>query len=163
MAESAAIPSVFEKTPSIQTGARTANKQMKFIIGGALIAAVILYLIVSMIGSDGAYYKEVSEVKAQQSALIDRKLRVSGLVETNTVSWSASDFNLNFTILDQKGTGEKLAVHFHGVQPDNMTREGSIAIVEGRLRADGVLEADTLLLKCPSRYEEAPQEVKKIS
>jgi len=35
--------------------------------------------------------------------------------------------------------------------------------VEGRLRADGVLEADTLLLKCPSRYEEAPQEVKKIS
>ncbi len=156
MAESAAIP-------RIQTGSRTANKQIKFIVGGVLIASVILYLIVSMVGSDGAYYKEVSEVQAQQSALVDHKLRVSGLVEINTVSWNATNFDLNFTILDQKGTGEKLPVHFHGVQPDNMTREGSIAIVEGRLRADGVLEADTLLLKCPSRYEEAPQEVKKIS
>ncbi len=155
MAESAAIP-------RIQSGTRKANKQIKFIIGGLLIAVVILYLIVSMIGKEGAYYKEVREVKAQQATLIDRKIRVSGLVETNTVAWDATQFNLNFTILDQGGSGDKLQVYFHGVQPDNMTRDGSIAIVEGRLRADGVLDADTLLLKCPSRYEEPPQEVKKI-
>ncbi|MBK9231798.1 MAG: cytochrome c maturation protein CcmE [Anaerolineae bacterium] len=156
MAESSAIS-------RIQSGSRTANKQLKFIFGGVLIAAVILYLIISVIGSEGAYYKEVGEVQAQQAALIDRKVRVSGLVEITTVSWDPTNFNLDFTILDQRGTGEKLPVHFHGVQPDNMTREGSVAIVEGRLRPDGVLDADTLLLKCPSRYEEAPQEVKKIS
>ncbi|MBK9232071.1 MAG: hypothetical protein IPO15_14775 [Anaerolineae bacterium] len=51
MAESSAIS-------RIQSGSRTANKQLKFIFGGVLIAAVILYLIISVIG-EGAYYKEV--------------------------------------------------------------------------------------------------------
>ena len=156
MAESTSIP-------RIQVTPKAANKQLKFIVGGLIIAGVIAYLIISMIGSEGAYYREVSEVKAEHASLVDRKLRVSGLVENNTIAWNSKAFDLQFSILDQKGTGDKLRVHFHGVQPDNMNREGSVAIVEGRLREDGVLEADTLLLKCPSRYEEAPQEVKKIS
>ncbi|MBK9232072.1 MAG: hypothetical protein IPO15_14780 [Anaerolineae bacterium] len=41
-------------------------------------------------------------------------------MEITTVSWDPTNFNLDFTILDQRGTGEKLPVHFHGVQPDNM-------------------------------------------
>ena len=35
-----------------------------------------------------------------------------------------------------------------------MTREGSSAIVEGSMGPNGVVEANNLLLKCPSRYEE---------
>jgi cytochrome c-type biogenesis protein CcmE len=35
-----------------------------------------------------------------------------------------------------------------------MEREGSSAIVEGSLKPGGVVEANNLLLKCPSRYEE---------
>ncbi|QLQ07100.1 MAG: cytochrome c maturation protein CcmE [Anaerolineae bacterium] len=155
MAETTAVP-------RIPIDARPANKKWKFIVGGLVIVAVIAYLIVSSVGSAGAYYKEVHEVTSQQAALTGTKLRVSGLVDTQSIRWDAQDFDLSFMISDQNNPGEKLRIHFHGVQPDNMNREGSIAIVEGRLGADGVLEADTLLLKCPSRYEEAPQEVKSM-
>ena len=47
-----------------------------------------------------------------------------------------------------------MAIHFHGVQPDQIAREGSSAIVEGTLGPNGVVDANNLLLKCPSRYEE---------
>ena len=156
MAETTAIP-------RIPVDAKPANKKWKFIVGGLAIVALIAYLIVSSVGDAGAYYKEVNEVTSQQSALAGKKLRVSGLVDTKSISWDAQEFDLSFTIMDQNNSGDTLRIHFHGVQPDNMNREGSIAIVEGRLGSDGVLEAETLLLKCPSRYEEAPQEVKSMS
>ena len=155
MAETSAIP-------RIPVDTKPANKKWKFIIAGLAIVAVIAYLIISSVGDAGAYYKEVHEVTSQQSALAGKKLRVSGLVDAQSVRWDSQKFDLSFTILDQNNSGEALRIHFHGVQPNNMTREGSIAIVEGRLGQDGILEADTLLLKCPSRYEEAPQEVKSM-
>jgi cytochrome c-type biogenesis protein CcmE len=37
--------------------------------------------------------------------------------------------------------------------PDLLRHEAQ-AIVTGRVGADGVFEADELLLKCPTRYEE---------
>jgi cytochrome c-type biogenesis protein CcmE len=37
-----------------------------------------------------------------------------------------------------------------------LKREATEAIVEGNIQPDGTFKADSLLLKCPSRYEEAP-------
>jgi cytochrome c-type biogenesis protein CcmE len=49
----------------------------------------------------------------------------------------------------------KIVVHVEGeVLPDLLTHEAQ-AIVTGELGADGVFYASELLLKCPSRYEEA--------
>ncbi|MGL4649226.1 MAG: cytochrome c maturation protein CcmE, partial [Caldilineaceae bacterium] len=45
-----------------------------------------------------------------------------------------------------------------GPRPDNFQRAAE-AIIEGELLANGDFQADTLLLKCPSRYEEDPEEV----
>ncbi len=136
-----------------------ANKRIKFIIGSLVIFAVIVYLIVNAVQTTGAYYKEVHEVRGQEAALIGKQLRVSGEIVQETVNWDAPNLSLSFSIKDQTGTGDALPVHFHGVMPDNFTRPGSSTILEGKLREDGVFEAKTLLLKCPSRYEEAPQEV----
>ena len=153
MAESTTIPQA-----ALQ--GKPANKQIKFIIGGLVVAAMIIYLIVSAIGSTGAYYREVHEVKAQEASLIGKQVRVSGLIVQETVQWDSANLDLSFEIEDQTGTGDVLAVHYHGVKPDNFERPGSSAIVEGKLRSDGVLEAKDLLLKCPSRYEEAPEEIR---
>jgi cytochrome c-type biogenesis protein CcmE len=51
-------------------------------------------------------------------------------------------------------------VVFNGPKPDQM-REGADAILEGKY--DGqVFVADSLLLKCPSRYEEGTIEEVKV-
>ena len=131
-----------------------ANSRIKFVVGGLIILALILYLIVSSISSAGAYYREVGEVLTEQTALTGKSLRVSGNIVTESVVYDAATLDLSFRISDPTDANKQLAVHFHGVQPDQITREGSSAIVEGSLGNDGIVEANNLLLKCPSRYEE---------
>ncbi len=135
-----------------------ANSKVKFIAGGLVIVGLIAYLIVSSISSAGAYYREVGEVLSQRDALVGKNLRVSGNVVTESVTYDAAKLDLNFLISDPTDSGKQLAVYFHGVQPDQITREGASAIVEGSLGPNGVVEANNLLLKCPSRYEEYEQE-----
>ena len=135
-----------------------ANSKIKFIAGGLVIVGLIAYLIVSSISSAGAYYREVGEVLSQRDTLVGKNLRVSGNVVTESVTYDAAKLDLNFMISDPADAGKQLAVYFHGVQPDQITREGASAIVEGSLGPNGVVEANNLLLKCPSRYEEYEQE-----
>lgn len=130
---------------------RPANKRFKFLVGGLVILAAVAYLIVSALTSTGAYYRTVSEVRQQQQTLIGKQVRVSGKLLAESIVWEPLNLQLNFLIADEDGT--TLPVHFEGVKPDNMT-EAAEVIVEGKLRPDGVMEAKTLLLKCPSRYEE---------
>jgi len=63
---------------------------------------------------------------------------------------------LKFSIMDEGG--DQLPIVFYGPRPDNFQRAAS-AIVEGELLPNGTFEAETLLLKCPSRYEEEPEEI----
>jgi cytochrome c-type biogenesis protein CcmE len=55
----------------------------------------------------------------------------------------------------------RLAVLYQGSPPD-MLRDEAQAILTGTLNAEGVFLAEELLLKCPSKYEEAlPEQVGK--
>ncbi len=130
------------------------SKKIKFIVGGVVIVALIGYLIVSSISNAGAYYREVGEVLAQNSQLYGKSLRVSGNIVTESVKYDAPTLSLDFKISDPTDVSKQLDIHFHGIQPDQITREGSSAIVEGTLGTNGTVEANNLLLKCPSRYEE---------
>ncbi len=140
----------------------SANKKIKFIVGGVAILALIVYLIVSAVSSAGSYYREVGEVLAQQSTLTGKPLRVSGNVVRESIQYDAPTLSLTFSISDPKDASQQLPVHFHGVQPDQIGREGASALVEGKLLPTGAVEANNLLLKCPSRSEEYGQEEIKV-
>ena len=135
---------------------KKANGRIKFFVGGLVIAGLVGYLIISSISSAGAYYREVGEVLAQQTALTGKNVRVSGNVVTSTIAYDAATLDLNFSISDPADPSKVLPIHFRGVQPDQLSREGASAIVEGSLGPKGVVEANNLLLKCPSRYDEQP-------
>lgn len=139
-----------------------ANSKVKYIVGGLVIVGLIAYLIVSSISSAGAYYREVGEVLAQRDALAGKNLRVSGNVVIESVTYDAATLDLNFLISDPADANKQLPVYFHGVKPDQITREGASAIVEGSLGPNGTVEANNLLLKCPSRYEEQGIEEVKV-
>lgn len=136
-------------TPELQ--AKPANRQLKFIVGGVIIFAAIGYLIFSAMGNAGAYYMTVGELLSKSAAYHGKNVRVSGVVVDDTVDYRAADLILQFKIQNQ--TGQQLPIYFHGPKPDNFSRAAE-AIVEGKYGDDGVLYAKTLLLKCPSRYEE---------
>lgn len=136
--------------PTIQLAGTSANKKTKFIIGGAVIVLAIAYLIVTGLQSSASYFLTVDELYAKGTAIENRTVRVSGKVDATTINFNNRDLILAFDVMSD--TGQRMAVVFNGPKPDQM-REGAEAILEGKY--DGqTFSAQTLLLKCPSRYEE---------
>lgn len=129
---------------------KAANKKLKFIVGGAVIVLAIAYLVITGFQSAATYFLTVDELYERESTMLDRNVRVSGKVDETTIDFNNRDLILNFDITSE--SGQNLPVVFNGPKPDQM-REGAEAIIEGKW--DGqVFTANTLLLKCPSRYEE---------
>jgi cytochrome c-type biogenesis protein CcmE len=51
-------------------------------------------------------------------------------------------------------TRTRLTITYNGPKPD-LLRDEAQAIITGHLGSDGVFHADDLLLKCPTKYQEA--------
>ena len=150
--------------------------RMKFIIGGALIVAAVIYLIVSSTQASAQYFLTIDEVVAKGAEVGDRDLRISGAVIGESIEYDRETLTLSFTVAhvpgdsadleDEGGLAEalhaavtdpnraRLAVVYEGPMPDLLQHE-SQAIMTGRLGEGGVFYADELLLKCPTKYEEA--------
>ncbi|MBC7236198.1 MAG: cytochrome c maturation protein CcmE [Chloroflexi bacterium] len=124
----------------------------KFLIGGLLIVVAVAYLIITAARGSTAYYLTVAELKAQGAT--GRQVRVAGYVIGESIVWSAQDLRLEFDLQDDSGT---LPVIYIGARPD-MFRDGAEVVVEGRYNEQGVFEAGNMLLKCPSKYEEAAKD-----
>ena len=133
-----------------QVRSNAANRRVKFIVGGVAIALAIVYLIFTATRSTAAYFLTVDELNARGSAIYSRNLRVSGKVVGDSIDFNSRDLILRFQIAGDSGA--TVPVVFNGPKPDQM-RQDAEAIIEGRF--DGKeFTAQTLLLKCPSRYEE---------
>ena len=162
--------------PNAQPTNRPANR-LKFIIGGALILAAIVYLIVSSTQASAQFFLTVDELKAKdQATLSKRELRISGAVVGDTIQYDAQTLTLRFSVahvpgddnvIEKQGglaavlhaavadpTRNRLQVVYKGVKPDLLKNEAQ-AIMTGKIGTDGVFYASELLLKCPTKYEEA--------
>jgi cytochrome c-type biogenesis protein CcmE len=147
----------------------------KFIIGGLLIVAAIVYLIYSSTAASAQYFLTVEEVALQGDEVYDRDLRISGAVIGDTIEYDPQTLTLKFTVAHIPGDNAEiedqgglafvlhqavenpsalLQVEHNGPMPDLLQNEAQ-AIMTGHLGEDGVFYADELLLKCPTKYEEA--------
>ncbi len=136
--------------PSIQITENTANKKTKFIIGGVVVALAVVYLIYAGVQSSAAYFLTVDELYAKGTAIENRTVRVTGKVDAETIGFDNRDLILTFDVMSENG--DRMPVIFNGPKPDQM-REGAEAILEGKYDGE-IFTAQSLLLKCPSRYEE---------
>ena len=152
------------------------SPRIKFVLGGLLILAAVVYLIASSTQASAQYFMTVDELNAKSASLADKNVRVSGAVMGDSITYDASTLTLSFTVAHVSGDNaeiekegglavvlhqavidpkrSKLKVVYVGVKPDLMRNEAQ-AIMTGHLGADGVFHADELLLKCPTKYEEA--------
>jgi cytochrome c-type biogenesis protein CcmE len=161
-----------EETRDTQTGS---SSRMKFIIGGLLIVAAIVYLIYSSTAASAQYFLTVDEVAIKGDEVHDRDLRISGAVIGESIEYDPQTLTLKFTVAHIPGDNDEieaqgglafvlhdavvnpgsiLEVEHNGPMPDLLQNEAQ-AIMTGRLGEDGVFYADELLLKCPTKYEEA--------
>jgi cytochrome c-type biogenesis protein CcmE len=152
----------------------------KFVIGGALILAAVIYLIVSSTQANAEYFMTIDELKAQSQSVLGKNMRISGAVVGDTIQYDPQTLTLNFEVANvtadnneveaQGGLAavlhaavidpnrSRIKIVYTGPKPDLLKNEAQ-AIMTGQLGTDGVFHADELLLKCPSKYQEAvPQQ-----
>jgi cytochrome c-type biogenesis protein CcmE len=151
----------------------------KFLLGGLLILGAVVYLIFSSTTANAEFFMTVDELNAEGSAAINKSVRLSGAVIGDTIQYDTDTLTLTFEVAQVTGdnneieaqgglaevlhqavidpTRERVKVVYVGVKPDLLRSEAQ-AIMTGTLGEDGVFHADELLLKCPTRYEQAVPE-----
>jgi cytochrome c-type biogenesis protein CcmE len=131
---------------------RLSPRETKLLIAGVIILLVLAAWVFLGAGSPFIYYLTLSELRAEGPST--HRVRVTGAVVGESIRWQPEMQELTFEISDGESN---LEVRYRGSRP-NMFRDGAEAVVEGRYLADGHFEADRLLLKCPSKYEEQAEE-----
>ncbi len=148
----------------------------KFIVGGLLILAAVAYLIVTATRANAEYFMTIGELKAKGSGATGQDLRISGAVVGDTIQYDPQTLQLTFEVADVPGDEKvvdaegglaavlhaavvdpsraRIKVVYSGPKPDLLKNEAQ-AIMTGRLGADGVFHAEELLLKCPTKYQQA--------
>jgi cytochrome c-type biogenesis protein CcmE len=126
------------------------SSTMKFLIGGVVVAVVIGVLIATSFSGSTSDYLTIAQAQVLGPDQA-RNSRVAGEIVPDSVNWSTRDLHLTFQIKDETGI---LPISYHGPQPD-MLVDAVEAVVIGKYDPQGkVFEADELLMKCPSKYEE---------
>ncbi|GAP41130.1 cytochrome c maturation protein CcmE [Flexilinea flocculi] len=148
----------------------------KVIIGCVVIGIALIYLLVSSTLGSLQYFITIEELLKNSSSYQEKNVRVAGVVigdsitadaENSIVEFTAVNISSDHEAIEQQGGMEKavqdavnnpksdrIHVIYHGIKPD-MLKDKTQAIMTGRLISDQVFEAEELLLKCPSKYENA--------
>ena len=126
-------------------------KKKRFLIGGIIVFLAIGYLSFMGFQSSATYYYEVGELLEQGSLIYGENVRVNGQVAPGSVEQESQGRILRFTMIDIEGE-ESLPVVFQGIAPDTFKEDAEV-VAEGQLNSDGVFQANTILAKCPSKYE----------
>jgi len=154
----------------------SSTNRIKFILGGLLIIAAVVYFIVSSTIANAQYFVTVDELLTKADSMKGRNIRLSGAVIGDSIHYDPQTMSLSFTIAHVPGDNKeiqasgglamvlhkavmdpginRLPVVYVGVMPDLLRNEAQ-AIVTGKLGDDGVFYAEELMLKCPTKYEEA--------
>jgi len=162
---------------------RSKSNRLKFIIGGGLFVMAVVLMVISATKATAEFFMTVRELGAGDQDLVGQNLRVSGAVVGDSITYDSEADQLQFMIAHIPGdereikaagglswvlhqavndtNNPRLNIVYQGAPPD-MLRDEAQAILTGTLNTDGVFLAEELLLKCPTKYEEAlPDQVEK--
>lgn len=119
------------------------NKYL-YVLGVVLIAGFCVLGGMEMQSAQTPYVTTLREARAAGN----RPVQLIGSICRGKTSYNESIGTLTFKLSDSDG--KCVPVNYHGVEPANFD-SAKKAVVRGVLR-NGKLDADQILLKCPSKY-----------
>lgn len=126
-------------------------KKKRFFIGGIIVFLALGYLGYAGFEGSATYYYTVDELMREGNSIYGQNVRVNGQVAPGSLEQEPGSLALGFTIIAGEAS---LPVVYQGVVPDTF-KVGSEVVVEGYLDSDNTFQANTILAKCPSKYEPA--------
>jgi cytochrome c-type biogenesis protein CcmE len=128
------------------------NARGKFLIGSGIIILTLLALAYVGFTQSKTYYHTITELGTLQGSSLHQRMRVSGNVQAGSIEHVAG--RVDFILTEQ---GKNLPVSYVGRDPlPDTFKDGSQALVEGKLQPDNRFEAEAVQAKCASKYEAAP-------
>ena len=123
--------------------------RLKFMVGGAVVLAALVWLGFVGFQESKAYYITVNEYATMHNQLQGKTVKVAGDVVQGSID--RGKIPMEFVISSQ---GQQLRVSYVGkdVIPDTF-KDGSQALVEGVVSQSGVFQARHIEAKCASKYE----------
>ena len=126
--------------------------------GKLLVAAAVFVLSLGYLGfiafqGASAYSLTVGELAERGDSVYGENLRVSGkLVESSFVR-DESGTLVHFSLADAEDGSRTMNVVYDGLLPDLFFNEHSEIVLQGTYASNGTFDAQSILVKCPSKYE----------
>jgi cytochrome c-type biogenesis protein CcmE len=124
------------------------QRRKRFVIGGLVIVGALFYIMYGGMQQAMVYFKVPSELKADDGNTRDKFLRMGGMVVKGSLRTDLKNLAYHFELSDGSAS---IPVFFKGIPPD-LFSEGKGAVVEGRMGADGVFQATTIMAKHAEEY-----------
>jgi cytochrome c-type biogenesis protein CcmE len=121
----------------------------KVLLGGAIILGAMVLLALMNFRETAVFYLTPSEVLAQAQTLYGQNIRLAGTIDKRSVEWDPASMTLKFNVYEGR---DVIPVVYNQPKPDTFDLAEAVTL-EGVYRSDGVFEAHTLFLQCPSKYE----------
>jgi cytochrome c-type biogenesis protein CcmE len=127
----------------------------RVIVAAVVVVGFIIFGSISFLRSNVEYTDVAGAMKT------GRKVQLKGTWNKDRESrFDASRGQFTFYLVDD--AGRECRVVLEGAAPNNFELATSV-VAKGRYMEDGYFHATEVLTKCPSKYEAAPEEVKKSS
>ena len=127
--------------------------RINFLIVSALLTGVVIFIVLKSLKKNVVYFFSPTEIYDKANISLKKKIRIGGLVKTNSIK--KNNTIVNFTITDLKN---EIVVTYNGMLP-NLFAEGKGVVAEGKLKDKKYFIADTILAKHDENY--MPPEVSK--
>ena len=119
----------------------------------SILAAAVIFFTLRSLEENVVYFLSPTEIYNKTDISFEKKIRVGGLVKTNSVN--KNETSINFIITD---LNKEIFVSYNGLIP-NLFSEGKGVVAEGKLKDKKYFVADKILAKHDENY--MPPEVKK--
>lgn len=131
----------------------------RLLLLGVVVALAVGYMIYAAFPGNTLYFLTVSEFMGGAEYQDGRVLRVSGKLVPESFHRQGSGTQSRFQLVDSDNAAvpvdfnQKLTASYVGVMPDLFFNPHSEIILEGRYGPEQVFETDSILVKCPSKYQ----------
>jgi len=122
---------------------------VKVLVSVALICGAAAYLLGGSLRESLVYDCTVDQVALDRDELVGHQVRVGGRLSAGSHHIIEGTSDHEFALRGDEAT---VYVRYHGLWPDAATEEREL-MVEGTLGEDGVIVAERVLARCPSRYK----------
>jgi cytochrome c-type biogenesis protein CcmE len=125
------------------------KSRTRLLIATGVIVVVFVMGVVFLVQRQGAYYRQVSDLTTGKYD--GKNIKVGGRVLNGTIDRDTS--GIHFTIEDLTGKSDTVKVTYAGQMPNTFAAGVDVVVVGKYASTDGVITADQLQTKCPSKYK----------